>query len=103
MKLNSLRHAVLAASVAAAVSACASTAKHESTGQYLDDTTITAKVKSEFINDDKVAATRINVETYNGVVQLSGFANSPEERQRAVQLARSVNGVKSVKDDVVVK
>lgn len=103
MKSHSLKHTLMAAGVALAVAACAGTAKQESTGEYVDDATITTKVKSEFVRDDKVAATRIKVETYKGVVQLSGYANSTEEEGRAVQIARNVKGVKGVKDDIVVK
>lgn len=103
MKSHSVKQVLMAAGVAIAVGACAGTAKQESTGEYIDDTTITTKVKSEFVTDGKVAATRISVETYKGVVQLSGFANSSDERSRAVQIARNVRGVKSVKDDIVVR
>ena len=82
---------------------CSSTSTRESTGQYVDDSSITTKVKTKFVEDKTVSAMRIHVETFQGVVQLSGFANSDAERNRAIELARSVPGVKDVKDDIQVK
>ena len=75
-------------------------AEHD--GEYVDDATITARVKTKFAEDKTVAATRISVETLKGVVQLSGFATSEAERQRAAQLAATVPGVKSVQNAVKV-
>lgn len=72
-------------------------------GQYIDDATITAKVKSAFFNDDKVNALDVKVTTYKGVVQLSGFADDRQVVARAEELAAAVNGVKSVKNDVRLK
>ncbi|HXN16337.1 MAG TPA: BON domain-containing protein [Usitatibacter sp.] len=72
-------------------------------GATLDDATIKAKVKVKFIEDKTVSALNIKVDSYNGVVQLSGFANSPEEARRAEQLAREVSGVKVVKNDIRLK
>ena len=82
---------------------CASTPTQESTGQYVDDTTITAKVKAAFLADKSVSAMAINVETFKGTVQLSGFANSQNEINQAVAVARSVTGVKAVKNDIRLK
>ena len=82
---------------------CSSTSTRESTGQYVDDSTITTKVKAKFVEDKTVSALRIHVETFQGVVQLSGFADTDAERDRAIELARSVAGVRSVKDDIQVK
>ncbi len=82
---------------------CASTAKQESTGQYVDDSAITGKVKAAYIKDPTVKASNINVETFKGVVQLSGFANSQTEINQAESLAREVGGVRSVKNDVKLK
>lgn len=79
---------------------CASTSTQESTGEYLDDSAITAKVKSAFVGDKKVSALDIQVVTFKGVVQLSGFVSSQQEIGRAVELARNVPGVKSVKNDI---
>jgi osmotically-inducible protein OsmY len=85
------------------MSGCASTSTQESTGEYVDDTWITTKVKAKFVEDATVGAMRVNVETFKGVVQLSGFANTPNEIDRAVQLARETKGVKSVKNDIRIK
>jgi osmotically-inducible protein OsmY len=82
---------------------CASTRTHEGTGEYLDDTAITAKVKSAILTEPDLKVMQINVETFKGVVQLSGFVNSRESATRAANVARSVHGVKEVKNDLVVK
>jgi osmotically-inducible protein OsmY len=87
----------------AALAACASSSKHESTGEYVDDSVITTKVKSLLANDDFLKSFQISVETYKGVVQLSGFVNSQQAVDKAVQIARSVKGVTSVKNDLIVK
>jgi osmotically-inducible protein OsmY len=83
--------------------ACASTPKHESTGEYVDDSVITTKVKALLANDDFFKSFQISVETYRGIVQLSGFVNSREAVNRAGQIARGVQGVKSVRNDLIVK
>jgi osmotically-inducible protein OsmY len=80
--------------------ACAGDATHRSTGRYVDDASITAAVKTKLIGDETVKARDINVDTYNGVVQLSGFVESRAEANQAVALAEQVDGVKSVKDDL---
>jgi len=82
---------------------CASTAKKEGTGEYLDNSVITAKVKAEIFKDDSLKSSEINVETFKGEVQLSGFVNSQADIDRAVKVARSVKGVTSVKNDMRVK
>jgi osmotically-inducible protein OsmY len=82
---------------------CASTAKQEGTGEYIDDSVITAKVKTEILKDDALKSGEINVETFKGVVQLSGFVNSQADIDKAVEVARSVKGVTSVKNDMRVK
>lgn len=87
----------------AALTACAPSAKRESAGEYIDDTAITAKVKAAFATDPQVKATQVQVETYKGTVQLSGFVDSKESSRRAVELARQVHGVKDVKNDTVVR
>jgi osmotically-inducible protein OsmY len=83
--------------------ACASTSKHESSGQYVDDSVITTKVKTQLANDDFLKSFQISVETYKGVVQLSGFVDSQQAVDKAGQIARNVNGVKSVKNNLVLK
>jgi len=82
---------------------CASTSKQESTGQYLDDTTITGKVKTAIFNEPTLKSAEINVETFKGVVQLSGFVSSADNERLAMQVARNVGGVKSVKNDMRLK
>ncbi|MDQ3564942.1 MAG: BON domain-containing protein [Pseudomonadota bacterium] len=78
-------------------------AYQESTGEYIDDSGITASVKAAIYNDPILKVGQISVETYKGAVQLSGFVDSRQAATRAVELARSVKGVKSVKDSLVVK
>jgi hyperosmotically inducible protein len=82
---------------------CASTAKQEGTGEYIDDSVITAKVKAEIFADASLKSMEINVETFKGVVQLSGFVSSQADIDRAVELAKGVKGVISVKNDMRVK
>jgi osmotically-inducible protein OsmY len=95
---------------ALALGACASNQqtaagdKKESAGQYVDDATVTAKVKTAIASDVGVkAASNVNVETYRGVVQLSGFADSEDQASKAVTAAKKVTGVRSVKNDIRVK
>ncbi len=82
---------------------CASTTKQEGTGEYVDDTIITTKVKAAVLNEPTLKAAEINVETFKGVVQLSGFVSSQAAANKAVEVARSVNGVKSVRNDMRLK
>ena len=84
-------------------SGCAVTRGQSTAGEYVDDATITTKVKAKFAEDPTVSAMAIKVETLQGVVQLSGFAKSQAEKDRAAQIARSTEGVKSVKNDIVVQ
>jgi osmotically-inducible protein OsmY len=85
------------------LSACASTPTRESTGEYVDDSVITTKVKTLLASDDFLKSFQIGVESYKGVVQLSGFVNTQKAVDKAVEITRSVNGVKSIKNDLVVK
>jgi osmotically-inducible protein OsmY len=82
---------------------CASTAKKEGTGEYVDDSVITTKVKTAIFNDSALKVNEINVETFKGVVQLSGFVRSQADIDKAVEVARGVAGVKSVKNDMRIK
>ena len=82
---------------------CAATETRSSTGQQLDDSAITAKVKSQLLADPQVSGLQVNVETFKGQVQLSGYVNSPDERTKAEQIARKVEGVKNVSNDLIVK
>lgn len=82
---------------------CASTEKHEGTGEYVDDSVITTKVKAAILDEPNLSSAEINVETFKGEVQLSGFVTSRADINKAVEVARSVKGVKSVKNDMRLK
>jgi hyperosmotically inducible protein len=82
---------------------CAGTATRESTGEYVDDSTITTKVKAAFVKDPVVKAIDVKVETFKGVVQLSGFVTTSEEKMQAERVAASVMGVQSVKNNISLK
>jgi osmotically-inducible protein OsmY len=82
---------------------CASGPNKEGTGEYVDDAVITTKVKAAIVNEPNLKSTEINVETYKGVVQLSGFVSSATGASRATELARGVKGVTSVKNDLRLK
>ncbi len=82
---------------------CASTEKHEGTGEYVDDSVITSKVKALLFDDPSLKSGEINVETFKGVVQLSGFVNSSADIDKAVEITRGVSGVVSVKNDMRLK
>ena len=82
---------------------CGSTPQQSSTGQYIDDTAITTKVKTGIFNEPSLKSGQITVETYKSVVQLSGFVDSSASMDKAVTIARSVQGVSSVKNDMRVK
>ena len=97
--------ALVGITVAAAgfTTGCAVGRGQETTGAYVDDTVITTAVKAKFAEDPTVAATSISVETLNGTVQLSGFAKSAAEKSQAENLARGVSGVRSVRNDIIVR
>ena len=82
---------------------CAATPTQESTGEYIDDATITTKVKAAIFNEASLKSTEINVETFKGVVQLSGFVSSQADIDLAVKLTRNIKGVKEVHNDMKVK
>ena len=86
-----------------ATAGCASTATKSGTGEYVDDTVVTGKVKAAIFNEPTLKTTEINVETFKGVVQLSGFVAQPADIAKAGEVARSVKGVSSVKNDIRVK
>jgi osmotically-inducible protein OsmY len=100
--MSVIRRCVYAILVSAAL-ACASSPSHESTGQFVDDSTITTKVKAELAGDDFFKSFKIGVETYKGVVQLSGFVDSRTAFERAQFVASKVNGIASVRNDLIVK
>lgn len=103
MKLSHALLAIAAATALVQVTGCAVARDQQTVGAFVDDATITTRVKAAYAKDPTVAATSINVETLNGTVQLSGFAKSAGEKSMAERLARDVNGVKSVKNDIVVR
>ena len=82
---------------------CASTKKQEGSGEYVDDSVITSKVKAAILEEPALSSAEINVETFKGIVQLSGFVNSRADINKAVAVARGVGGVKSVKNDMRLK
>lgn len=82
---------------------CASTSTREGTGEYFDDSVITSKVKAAIFQNDSLKSSEINVETFKGVVQLSGFVSSQADVSRAAEVAGKVKGVTSVKNDMRVK
>ena len=94
---------ILAAATLVTLIGCASSAKKESTGEYVDDSLITAKVKTAVLNEPTLKSSEINVETFKGVVQLSGFVNSAADIEKAAEVARGVKGVASVKNDMRLK
>ena len=103
MKNLKIDSTLVAALMLSSVVGCASTAKQESTGQYVDDSAITASVKAAIVNAPTLKVSEINVETFKGTVQLSGFVSSADNIATASSVARSVNGVKSVKNDLRLK
>ena len=97
-----IRYLVILMLIASFV-ACASTSKQSGTGEYVDDSVVTTKVKSLLAADDFLKSFEISVETYKGTVQLSGFVDSQKAVDKAGEIARSVKGVKSVKNNLNVK
>ncbi len=87
----------------AALAGCASTSQQEGTGEYFDDSVITTKVKAAIFDEPSLKSAEINVETFKGVVQLGGFVSSQTNINKAVELARGIKGVKSVKNDMRLK
>ena len=102
-KRNIVIHCLVLLMLIATFVACASTPTRESTGEYVDDSVITSKVKSLLAADDFLKSFQIGVETYKGVVQLSGFVNTQKAVDKAVEITNSVKGVKAIKNDLIVK
>ena len=94
---------VFLAALMLAVVGCAGTATHESTGEYVTDSWITTKVKAALVDDPAVKATEVNVETFKGVVQLSGFVSNQMAMNEAVRITRGIKGVTEVKNDMRIK
>lgn len=103
MNLSYRIHLILLGLVLAVLSACAPSGANRGTGEYIDDTAITARVKTALATDPDVSAMNVQVETFRGTVQLSGFVESPESATRAAQLAGAVPGVKEVRNSMVVR
>ncbi|KLN96712.1 BON domain-containing protein [Moellerella wisconsensis] len=101
--IKSVTAVFIALFMAVALSACAPSAKTEGTGGYIDDSVITTKVKSALLAEKDLKSTQISVETFKGRVQLSGFVNSKNAAERAIQVTRGVNGVQSVIDSMKVR
>ena len=95
--------AIAAAALLLSALGCASTSTRESTGEYVDDTAITTKVKSAIFNEPSLKVLAINVETHKSVVQLSGFADNRGDIDKAGEVARAIPGVRSVKNDMRLK
>lgn len=101
--MSAFKHVVAGLAALVLAAGCASTRTQESVGEYVDDSTITAKVKTAIFNEPDLKAAEVNVETFKGVVQLSGFVSSEAARAKAGEVARSVGGVKAVRNDTRLK
>jgi osmotically-inducible protein OsmY len=95
--------AIVATALLLTAAGCASTRTQEGTGQYVDDSVITTKVKTAILAEPGLKVSEINVETFKGIVQLSGFVSSRSDVDSAIRVARAVDGVKSVKNDMQLK
>lgn len=103
MKQVNKIYTIFAAILFVSMLGCASTSKTEGTGEYIDDSVITTKVKTAIFNEPTLKSAEINVETFKGAVQLSGFVSSQAGISKAVELAKNLAGVKSVKNSMQVK
>lgn len=103
LKINRFMTILSCLILIAAFTGCAATSKQESTGQYIDNSVITSKVKTAIFNEPTLKSLQIDVETFKGEVQLSGFVDSAQSVKKAGDVARGVEGVVSVKNDLVVK
>jgi osmotically-inducible protein OsmY len=95
--------ALLMAAALIPMAGCSSTRTQESTGEYMDDTAITGKVKAAIFNEPSLKSAEINVETFKRRVQLSGFVNSEADIRKAIAVAQGVSGVDTVKNDMRLK
>ena len=102
-KSNIVIHFLVLLIVIATLAACAATRTQSSAGEFVDDSVITTKVKSLLAADDFLKSFQISVESFKGTVQLSGFVNSQKAVDKASEIARSVKGVQSIKNDLIVK
>lgn len=103
MRIAQLFASIFSSLLVVSLVACAPNSNRATAGQYIDDTVITGKVKAALVADPTLKATEIQVDTYKGAVQLSGFVSSADHIPKAVQLVKGIEGVKSVKNDMAVK
>jgi len=103
VKIQRILQLVVCVALLGAFTACAATQKHESTGQYVDDSVITTKVKAAIFKEDSLKTLQITVKTYKAVVQLSGFVDSAQSVAKAADVAKRVEGVASVENGLAVK
>jgi len=103
MNFRDISRVLLACVLTAMLAACAGTATQQSTGEYIDGTVLTSRVKSALLNDPAVSGLSVNVETYKGIVQLSGFVKTVAERNRAIAVAQDIAGVKQVRNDILIR
>jgi osmotically-inducible protein OsmY len=103
LKLNRIMGFMAGVALITALTGCATTQKHESTGEYVDDSVITTKVKAAIFDESSLKTLQINVKTFQGTVQLSGFVDSAQSVKKAGEVARSVKAVTTVKNDLLVK
>lgn len=102
-KGNSRRQFLVGLALATSLAACSAVQGRETAGEYVDDTSLTTKVKAAILKDEGLKGNQINVETMQGVVQLSGFVDSPQQAAHASDVARGINGVKSVRNSIIVR
>ena len=103
MNMRTLLAMTVTALALVTVTGCAVTRGQETVGAYIDDSTITARIKARFVDNQQVDAAAISIETLNGTVMLSGFAKNATERTTAEGIARDVSGVKAVKNEIAVR
>lgn len=103
MTLHHIKKFLACCALITAFTGCAATQKHDSTGQYVDDSVITAKVKAAIFDETTLKTLQINVTTHKGIVQLSGFVDSPQNVSKAKEIAGRVEGVIKVQNDLIVK
>jgi osmotically-inducible protein OsmY len=102
-KLKLILRLLISLVLVVSVTGCAGSKTHESTGEYFDDSIITTKVKASILGNSKLKVFQIDVETFKGIVQLSGFVDSSEMATKAAEVARKVKGVKMVNNSLIVK
>lgn len=103
MNFQRITQIAVGIAVALTLAACAGTPTKEATGEYFDDTVVTTRVKAALLKDPVVSGLAVNVETFKGTVQLSGFVKTTAERDRAHVVAHEVPGVKQVKNDILIR